>query len=128
MRPRRSAGWQAYPLADGPRRLLFDENLAAQLVVSLADAYPGSIHVGHAGLLGASDLAIWQHARQDELVIVSKDEDFHRLSVMFGPPPKVIWVRLGNCSTDDVIRLLRDRREEIEAFLQHEEAGFLSLA
>ena len=59
---------------------------------------------------------------------MTKDEDFHRLSVLLGPPPKVIWVRLGNCSTDDVIRLLRVRREEIEGFVAHEEAAFLALA
>ena len=41
---------------------------------------------------------------------MTKDEDFHRLSVLHGPPPKVIWIRLGNCSTDEVIRLLRRRR------------------
>ena len=50
-------------------------------------------------------------------MIVSKDEDFHRLSVLHGPPPKVIWIRLGNCSTDDVMQLLRMRRDEIEAFV-----------
>jgi predicted nuclease of predicted toxin-antitoxin system len=61
-------------------------------------------------------------------VLVSKDEDFHRYSVLFGPPPKVIWPRLGNCSTVDIIRLLRDSRGDIEAFLQHEEAAFLSLS
>ena len=94
----------------------------------LANVYPRSIHVGDVDLLGASDLAIWQHAREKGLILVSKDEDFHRLSVLHGPPPKVIWVRLGNCSTEDVIRLLRERRGEVQAFLQHEEAGFLALA
>jgi len=60
---------------------------------------------------------------------VTKDENFHRLSVLLGPPPKVIWVRLGNCSTDDVIRLLLQvRREAIEGFMAHEEAAFLALA
>jgi predicted nuclease of predicted toxin-antitoxin system len=59
---------------------------------------------------------------------VSKDEDFHRLSVLFGFPPKVVWVRPGNCSTEDVTRLLRRRRDEIEEFAQHPEAGFLALA
>jgi predicted nuclease of predicted toxin-antitoxin system len=80
------------------------------------------------GLASAPDRAIWAHARDHGLVIVTRDEDFHRLSVLYGPPPKVIWVRLGNCSTDDVIRLLRVRREEIEGFLAHEEAAFLALA
>ncbi len=90
--------------------------------------YPGSVHVGNIGLAPASDRSIWAHAREHEFVIVSKDEDFHRLSVLHGPPPKVIWIRSGNCSTDDVLRLLRARREEIEAFVAHGEAGFLALA
>jgi predicted nuclease of predicted toxin-antitoxin system len=58
---------------------------------------------------------------------VTKDEDFHRMSVLFGPLPKVIWLRLGNCSTEDVAQLLRRRRDDIEAFAEHEEAGFLAL-
>jgi len=61
-------------------------------------------------------------------VIVSRDEDFHRLTVLYGPPPKVVWIRLGNCSTDDVIRLLRTRHDAIERFVAHEDAAFLALA
>lgn len=78
--------------------------------------------------MGASDRSIWQHAQDHGLVIVSKDEDFHRLSVFHGPPPKVIWIRLGNCSTDDILQLLKERHSEIEAFMAHQEAGFLALA
>lgn len=116
------------PLAEQPTKLLFDENLAARLVQELVDVYPGSVHVGDVGLLGASDRAIWQHAQENDLVIVTKDEDFHRLSIFYGPPPKVIWIGLGNCSTEDVIRLLCDRRSAIEDFLAHGEAAFLALA
>jgi predicted nuclease of predicted toxin-antitoxin system len=96
--------------------LLFDENLAARLVSELADLYPGCCHVDDRGLPGGSDRAIWEHARERGLVIVSKDEDFQRLSALYGAPPKVIWIRLGNCSTADIIRLLRERRDEIERF------------
>ena len=78
--------------------------------------------------MGAPDRAIWRHAQENGLVIISKDEDFHRLSIFFGPPPKVIWIHLGNCSTDDIIRLLKERRSDIAAFLVHQEAGFLALA
>ena len=85
------------------------------------------MHVGEVGLLGASDHLIWQHARDNGFVIVSKDEDFHRLSILWGPPPKVIWIALGNCTTNDVIRLLRRRRRAIEDFLTSEEAAFLAL-
>jgi predicted nuclease of predicted toxin-antitoxin system len=111
-----------------PIRLLFDENLSARLGAALADVYPGSAHVGEWGLAGAPDDAIWAHARQHGLAIVSKDEDFQRLSVLYGPPPKVIWVRLGNCSTEQIITLLRHRRGEIAAFLANGEAAFLALA
>ncbi|MGD9614169.1 MAG: DUF5615 family PIN-like protein [Alphaproteobacteria bacterium] len=111
-----------------PIRLLFDENLSARLGVALADIYPGAAHVGELGLAGASDGAICDHARQHGLAIVSKDEDFQRLGILYGPPPKVIWIRLGNCSTDQIIALLRHRRSEIAEFLADDDAAFLALA
>ena len=78
--------------------------------------------------MGAPDRAIWQHAQEQGFVIVSKDEDFHRLSIFHGPPPKVIWIGLGNCTTDDIAALLTHRRGEIEAFVAQDEAAFLALA
>jgi len=60
-------------------------------------------------------------------VIVSKDEDFHRLGVLHGPPPKVIWVRSGNCTTELVETLLRRNYDEIIRFEGHAEVGFLEL-
>ncbi len=60
-------------------------------------------------------------------VLVTKDEDFHRLSVLLGPPPKVIWIRLGNCATADMARLLRFRIDQVRAFAEQAEAAFLAL-
>jgi len=79
------------------------------------------------GLAGATDQAIWAHALAHNFVIVTKDEDFIRLSVMRGFPPKVIWVGLGNCSNADVAALLRAHADQIAAFARHEEAAFLAL-
>jgi len=79
-------------------------------------------------LAGSSDRLIWQHALDHGLVIVTKDEDFHRFSVLYGAPPKVIWIRIGNCSTADIARLLTERREAIDRFVEDEEAAFLALA
>lgn len=107
---------------------MFDENLATRLILALAPIYPGSLHVRDVALAPASDPAIWQYAREHGLVIVTKDEDFHRLSVLNGGPPKVIWIRLGNCSTDDIIRLLTERRSDIETFIADGEALVLALA
>jgi predicted nuclease of predicted toxin-antitoxin system len=98
------------------------------LVGTLSDFYPGSVHVSGAGLAAARDRAIWTYAAANGFVLVTKDEDFHRLSVLHGAPPKVIWIGLGNCSTDDVARLLRGRHSEIVQFVEHPEATFLALA
>jgi predicted nuclease of predicted toxin-antitoxin system len=108
-------------------KLLFDENLAVRLADDLADLHPGSTHVLSVGLRGAGDRAIWSRAGAEGFALVTKDEDFHRLSVLLGSPPKVIWIRLGNCATADVARLLRFRADEVRAFVGHAEAAFLAL-
>ncbi len=100
-------------------KLLFDENLPAALVGSLDDLYPGSEHVLTAGLGGSADEAVWKYAGLHGLTIVSKDSDFFNRSVVVGAPPKVIWIRLGNCSTTEVEQLLRSKHAAIEAFLRH---------
>ena len=125
MRRSASAAWWTYPLTD--IGLLIDENLAARLVRDLADIFPGSAHVSDFGLLGRSDPEIWQAARAHGLAIVTKDEDFQRVSILQGAPPKVIWIGLGNCSTAEIAGLLRRRRKEIEEFLSDGEAAFLVL-
>ena len=109
-------------------RLRFDENLSARLVAAVADIYAGSAHVADLGLLGAADRELWSGAASGGFVLVTKDEDFHRLSVLLGPPPKVIWIRLGNGATADVARLLRTRRDAIARFADHEDAAFLALS
>jgi predicted nuclease of predicted toxin-antitoxin system len=110
-----------------PVRLLFDENLAQRLVDDLREQYPGSTHViEHLGQ-GASDDAIWEFARGQGFTIVTKDEDFHRLSVMRGAPPKVVWILLDNCSTTEIRDLLRRKQTVMEYFFGQEDATFLAL-
>ena len=109
-------------------KLLFDENLSHKLVRLLTDIFPHSIHVREVGLKAADDPVVWEYAKDNDLIIVSKDSDMHQRSFMFGYPPKVVWVRLGNCSTSDVERLLRRRFAAIEAFYEDDYASFLSLS
>ena len=73
------------------------------------------------------DEAVWSYARDNGFVIVSKDSDFHQLSFLFGHPPKVIWIRRGNCSTAAVVSLLRQRLLDILKFGRQEDATFLTL-
>jgi predicted nuclease of predicted toxin-antitoxin system len=107
--------------------LLFDEQLSARLCSLLADSYPGSLHVRSLGLGGASDEDVWRTAAARGCLLVTKDEDFQRLSVLRGAPPKVVWLRLGNSSTEHVARVLRERREDVLRFAGQEEATILAL-
>ena len=109
-------------------KLLFDEYLSPRLVSSLSDVFPGSVHVRDMGLARATDDAIWAYARDHGLTIVSKDSDFHQMSFLRGPPPKIIWIRRGNCTTTDIEALLRSNRTEILAFGAEAEAAFLALS
>lgn len=87
-------------------RLLFDPNLSRHLVGHLRDAFPDSRHVTEVELDAASDREVWEFARGNDLVLVSKDSDFRQLAFLYGPPPKVIWLRVGNVSTGDIVQVL----------------------
>ena len=109
-------------------KLLFDHNLSHKLVGRLGDIFPGSEHVRNVGLREATDHAVWEYAKSRGFAIVSKDEDFHQLSFLRGAPPKVVWVKLGNCATGDVERVLRDNRPNLLMFDSDEDAAFLVVA
>jgi predicted nuclease of predicted toxin-antitoxin system len=66
---------------------------------------------------------IWR----DRGCVVSKDEDFHRLGVLRGAPPKFVWIRVGNCTTQDIARLLRRRRDDIVRFDEQDDTTILEL-
>jgi predicted nuclease of predicted toxin-antitoxin system len=109
-------------------KLLFDENVSYKLVELLADIFPDSLHVRTVGLKAAVDSLVWDYAKSNDLMIVSKDSDMHQRSFVLGSPPKVIWLRLGNCSTSDIERLLRRNFAVIKLFSETAEASFLSLS
>ena len=108
-------------------KLLFDQNLSHRLVQSLQEEYPDSSHVREVGLQEASDAVVWQYAAQQGFAIVTKDADFHQRSFLFGYPPKVIWVRVGNAPTDVIEALLRRRAGDVVAFASDQESAFLIL-
>ncbi|MDE0492863.1 MAG: hypothetical protein F4Z00_08095 [Acidimicrobiaceae bacterium] len=108
-------------------RLLFDQNLSRRLVVMLAVEYPGSRHVAELGLDTATDRAIWDYAGEHGFMIVSKDSDFRQLAFLLGPPPKAIWVRVGNVSTLDILSVLQQYRQAVEIFASTADEALLVL-
>jgi predicted nuclease of predicted toxin-antitoxin system len=109
-------------------KLLFDQNLSHRLVNILAPEFSDSQHVRDVGMATAADPVVWAYAAKEGFVIVSKDSDFQQRAMLRGHPPKVVWVRLGNCSTTDVSVLMRTRRADLLAFDVDPVASFLALS
>ena len=109
-------------------KLLFDHNLSPRLVSRLKDLYPDSNHLFNLSLDTAEDSFVWQYARDNNFTIVTKDSDFGELSLLRGFPPKVIWIRIGNCKTDELEALIRHSTEEINNFYKESKLGILILS
>ena len=106
-------------------RLLFDENLSPKLVEAVGAEYPGSLHVRSVGLRGAGDGRIWEYARDQNLTIVSKDNDFRQRSFLDGAPPKVVWLEVGNAGTMAIAELLQREQARLLAFDADAESALL---
>lgn len=106
-------------------KLLFDENLSPKLVDALADLYPESAHVDRIGLGGASDTEVWEFAKKHGFTLASKDSDFHEKSVLIGYPPKVVWIRRGNCTNRQIELILRNKVADIHSLLENPELAYL---
>jgi predicted nuclease of predicted toxin-antitoxin system len=108
-------------------KLLFDQNLSPRLVEMLADVFAGSAHVRHLGLERADDDTIWRCARDHGFAIATKDSDFQERSQLAGSAPRVVWIRRGNCSTQDIEALLRRHALRIAALENDPDTRFLVL-
>lgn len=108
-------------------KLLFDHKLSPNLVNSLADIYPNSNHLYLMQLDQESDYTVWEIAKNQDYIIVTKDTDFNELSILRGFPPKVIWIPSGNCSTKTIELMLRNNHEIILSFAEDQNTGILAL-
>lgn len=97
-------------------KLLFDENLSHKLPNLVAASFPDSQHVRNLGLRGRIDEQIWEYAKINGFTIISKDKDFYQRVIFYGSPPKFVWLRLGNCTRDDLLNLIRRHERDIIAF------------
>ena len=108
-------------------KLLFDQHLSRQLVDRLADVFPLSCHVSIIGIDRDPDEVVWNYARFNGYAIVTKDSDLAEMGFARGFPPKVIWLRLGNCRTMEVEDAIRTSRSDIHAFCENTEESVLEI-
>ena len=108
-------------------KLLFDQNLSPNLVNKLADLFPNSNHVFWLGLDEADDREVRNYAKENDFIIVTKDVDYSDLYLLFGFPPRIIWIRRGNCSTFTIEQILRNHFEDIQNLSENPTIGILTI-
>jgi predicted nuclease of predicted toxin-antitoxin system len=108
-------------------KLLLDENLSDKIISKIIDLYPDSTHVKPLALTNTDDAIIWEYAKVNSFTIVSKDADFHQRSLLYGHPPKLIYLRIRNSPTSKIVEILRDNFDTIIDFGGSEAESILLL-
>lgn len=98
-------------------RILFDQNISFRIINKINHLYPEAKQVRELGLENFTDIEIWNYARQNDFSIITFDSDFFDISNIKGHPPKIIWLKTGNCTTNNVKEILIDKFEIINTFL-----------
>lgn len=108
-------------------KLLLDENLSRRLVPFIQDRYPGSTQISLLGLEQADDKTVRQYAIDHGFVIVTKDADFYEMNALYGPPPQIVWLKLGNQSKAATIKALLDNHHTIEQALLDDARAYIEI-
>ncbi len=108
-------------------KLFLDHNVSHKLVARLADVFPDSTQTRLLDFGRTSDPLLWSFAKTHGYIFVTKDSDIAELAILRGAPPKVIWLRMGNCRTDVVERTLRSNLVAIIDFVSDPERIVLEL-
>lgn len=66
------------------------------LFTGLSICNPDSEHLKTLALTNTDDGIIWEYAKANDFVIVSKDSDFYQRSLLYSHPPKFVYLRIGN--------------------------------
>lgn len=100
-------------------KLLFDQNISFRIEKQINSIFNQSKHISSLGLMNVEDNKIWQYAKNNNFAIVTFDSDFYDISLLKGSPPKIIWLRIGNLSTNKIIQILEAKHLAIREFLEN---------
>ena len=94
----------------------------------LISDFPELKHISNTGIIQpAQDIAIWNLAESESLIIVSNDEDFFHLMAQKGFPPKVVLLKTGNLSARKTADVLLEHQQDIFKLQRSEEHGILEI-
>lgn len=97
-------------------KLLFDQNISFRIVNKIQSIFIGSNHVKALGLEDSSDIGIWNYAKANGFAVITFDADFADIANIKGCPPKIIWLRTGNTSTNKIIEIIEKYQNIIIEF------------
>ncbi|GLR19510.1 DUF5615 family PIN-like protein [Portibacter lacus] len=100
-------------------KLFFDQNISYRILKKIENLFPKSIHTSTVDLNGKQDKEIRNYCQSNHYTIVTFDADFYELANLFGHPPKIIWIRTGNTSTNNIAKILIEHYLDIKDFISH---------
>ena len=108
-----------------PLKVLFDNNLSVKLPQAVSEFFPDSKHVTELKIERFTDQEIFKFAGKNQFVIVTKDRDFYHLLNTFGPPPKIVWLSVGNCRNNKVVETIKGHAKQIQEFIKSNRSLFV---
>ncbi len=108
-------------------KLLLDENISWKLKFLIEDYFDQIIHIKDIARWRLSDREIWNYARDNDFVILTYDADFQYLSTLYGSPPKVIWLRIGNSSKKTIANLIASKIEQLNKLIADNSINLVEL-
>ncbi len=107
-------------------KLFFDQNISYRIVKKVNEIFPESIHCSTAGLNGKPDLLLRKFCKENNFTIITFDSDFYEMANLYGHPPKIIWIRSGNKTTNEISNLLHKYESQIKDFIIDKESPNLA--
>lgn len=108
-------------------KILFDQNISFRIIKIISEYFPEAAQIRFVGHENSSDIEIWEYAKNNGYSIVTFDSDFIDITNLKGFPPKIIWLRIGNTSTEEIATILIENRSRIKEFLENQELAFLEI-
>ncbi|GHT81086.1 hypothetical protein FACS1894130_12780 [Spirochaetia bacterium] len=101
-------------------KILLDANISWKLTKTLSPIFGECLHVDNIGItVPAQDVDIWDYAKENGFIIITKDNDFVDLLEVKGYPPKIVLVKTGNNSSRALVQLIINSKKSIQELYEN---------
>ena len=109
-------------------KILIDQNISHRIIALLTTLPFDFIHVKMVGLAHANDWEMYRFAKSNDMVaILTMDDDFQYIQLQEGVPPKIIWLRVGNCSTSVLAEIIKQHTLDLVAMIANDECDGIEI-